>query len=68
MNGDEFVRRVRKLGRRSDIKVAWKKTRGKGSHGALYYGRAKTTVKHGEISEPLLRDICKQLGIDRRDL
>jgi mRNA interferase HicA len=43
---------------------------GKGSHGALYYGGRRTTLKdlRKEISPGLLRDMLVQLGLTGRDL
>ena len=42
----------------------------RGSHGALYYGGRRTTVKdlRKELSPGLLRDMLAQLGLSRRDL
>ena len=42
--------------------------RGKGSHERVYYGHKFTTVKHGEIGPGLLAAMCRQLGINKRDL
>lgn len=70
MNGHEYIARVRKLARRSGIAVRFDRTRGKGSHGTLYYGHRYTVVK--DRRKPLktgtLRGICKQLGIDPNNL
>jgi mRNA interferase HicA len=43
---------------------------GDGSHGRVTYGHACTTVKDRkkEIGRGLLRAMCKQPGIDPRDL
>ncbi len=70
MNGCEFITRVRRLARRNGIAVRFNRTRGKGSHGTLYYGERHTVVK--DRRKPLktgtLRGMCKQLGIDPDDL
>ena len=70
MNGREFIARVRKLERRNGIAVRFDRTRGKGSHRALYYGDRHTVVK--DRRKPLktgtLVGMCKQLGIDPNDL
>jgi hypothetical protein len=67
MDGKEFKKRVKKLAR--DNGVAYREeNRGKGSHERVYYGPNFTTVKHGEIGPGLLGTMCKQLGIDKRDL
>ncbi len=70
MRRDEFIRRVRRLGRKRGASVRFSAHRGKGSHGTLYYGERHTVVKGGrnELSKGLLSAMCKQLGIDLREL
>lgn len=46
VKGAEFIRRVRKLGRRREVAVNWVPERGKGSHGTLYYGARFTVVQN----------------------
>ena len=67
MNGKEFIRRVKKLGRARGIAVLIDKAHGKGSHQTLFYGSGRTTVKHAEIGKGLLYDMLKQLDIDKRE-
>ena len=70
MKAAEFVRRVRKLGRKTGIPVRYDARRGVGSHGKLYFGdRAATIIdlKH-EIGPKLLTRICRQLGIKPKDI
>lgn len=64
----DFIRRVRKLGRRTGTSVAVDSAHGKGSHQRLYYGERFTTVRRGEIPKGILRAMCKQLGIDPGEL
>ena len=45
MTGDEFVRRVRRIGRRRGVAVHFERRPGKGSHGRLYFGEHFATVK-----------------------
>ena len=45
MNGNEFIRRVRKIGKRRDIAVRFEPQRGKGSHSTLFLGERNTVVK-----------------------
>ena len=70
VNGREFIARVRKLARKNEVAVSFDRTRGKGSHGTLYYGDRRTVVK--DRRKPLktgtLLGMCKQLGIDSNDL
>ena len=70
MRRDEFIRRVRRLGRKRGASVRFSAHRGKGSHGTLYYAERHTVVKGGrnELSKGLLSAMCKQLGIDLREL
>ena len=69
MTGREFLRTVKRLGRSRGIAVRFDQRHGKGSHGTLYYGDRKTTVKdlRKEIGGLLLRDMLGQLGPSRRD-
>ena len=69
MNGAEFIRRIRKLGRKRGVQVEFV-TRGKGSHGRLYYGDRFTTVKDrkAELKSGLLHAMLKQLGLGPGDL
>ena len=70
VNGREFITRARKLARRKGIVVRFDRTRGKGSHGTLYFGDRRTVVK--DRRKPLktgtLLGMCRQLGIDPNDL
>ncbi|MDP7548755.1 MAG: type II toxin-antitoxin system HicA family toxin [Alphaproteobacteria bacterium] len=70
MNGAEFIRKIRRLGRKNGLPVDFVALQGKGSHGALYYGGRRTTVKdrRKELSKGLLAAMCKQLGIDPREI
>lgn len=70
MTGAEFVRRLRRLGRRTGVEVAFETHKGKGSHATVHYGRRRTTVKdrRAEIGRGLLRAMCRDLGIDPADL
>ncbi len=68
MTGREFVRRLRRLGRKQGVAVALVPSRGKGGHQTLYYGERFTIVQTGEIPPGTLRRMCRQLGIDPKDL
>lgn len=70
MNGEEFLRRIRRLGKERGVRVEFDKRHGKGSHGTLYYGDRKTTLKdrRKEIGPGLLQAMQQQLGIDKKDL
>jgi len=72
MNGNEFLRKLRKLGKARGVTVRYENTRGtgKGSHGSLFYGDKRTTLKDPkkEIGEGLLTAMLKQLGLSKKDL
>jgi hypothetical protein len=70
MNGGEFERKVRAIGRKRGIAVSFDRGRGKGSHGRLYFGDRFTTLKDRkkEIGPGLLAAMLAQLGLSRADL
>jgi mRNA interferase HicA len=70
MNGRQFIRKIRKLGRTRQVEVRVAKSRGQGSHVILYYGSRFTTVKDRKIdlSTGLLAAMLEQLGLGREDL
>ena len=70
MRSAEFVRRLRRLGRKSGSPVRYDPRRGVGSHGKVYYGDRATTIidlKH-EVRPGLSRRMCRDLGIDPHEL
>ena len=70
MTGNEFVRRVKALGRSRNVPVFLNAARGKGSHQTLYFGRAFTVVRNvkDELKTGTLHAMCVQLGIKVKDL
>jgi mRNA interferase HicA len=70
MNGAEFIRRIRQLGRERGVLVRFEARHGKGSHGRLHYGERFTTVKDRkkEIRQGLLHAMLNQLGLTIRDI
>ncbi len=70
VTGAEFLRKVKKLAETTGRRMRFVAARGKGSHGRLYLDSAFTTVKDAkkEIGPGLLLQMCKDLGIDPRDL
>ena len=66
----EFIRKLRKYGRKNGFEVIYDEGHGKGSHGRVYLGGRFTTVKGADktIREGLLRKMCKDLGIGIEDL
>jgi mRNA interferase HicA len=43
VNGHEFERKIRRIGRSRGVHVRFEAGRGKGSHGRLYFGDRFTT-------------------------
>lgn len=70
MNGADFIKQVRKIGRQRGVAVRFVPRAGKGSHGKLFYGARFTMVKDRkkEIEIGLLRSMAKQLGLDPKDI
>lgn len=68
MNGADFIRRVRRLGRKRGVRVHVDKSHGKGSHAVLTYGDRRAIVPSGELKTGTFRALCKQLGIDPAEL
>jgi predicted RNA binding protein YcfA (HicA-like mRNA interferase family) len=70
MRGQEFERKIKKLGRQRGVFVAFDGGHGKGSHGRLYFGDRFTTLKdrRKEIGPGLLNAMLDQLGLQRDDI
>ena len=70
MNGRQFIARVRKWAKRRNLAVRFVASEGPGSHGTLYAGTRKTTVKDRkkEIGRGLLAKMLHDLGIDEDDM
>jgi mRNA interferase HicA len=69
MNGNEFLKRVKRYAKQNELIYRFEKHRGKGSHGTLYVGEKKTTVKDRkkEIGTGLLNAMLAQIGIQPGD-
>ena len=69
MNGRQFIARVRRWARSRNLEVRFVASEGAGSHGTLYAGERKTTVKDRkkEIGKGLLAKMLTDLEIDRDD-
>ncbi len=70
MTGNEFIRKVKALGKQRGVSVTLNSSRGKGSHQTLYYGTAFTVVRNpkDELKTGTLHGMCTQLGIKASDL
>ena len=69
MTGRQFIARVRRWARIRNLDVRFVASEGPGSHGTLYAGDRKTTVKDRkkEIGKGLLAKMLADLGIDRNE-
>ena len=70
MNGNELIKKIKKLGKQKGVAVWFDTAMGKGSHGTLYYGTARTTIKDRkkEIAIGLLIAMLNQLGISKEEI
>ena len=70
MTGNEFIRKVRGLGRKRGVNVTFVAERGKGSHGTLYYGDKRTIVRNpkDELKTGTLHAMLSQLGMTLTNL
>ena len=70
MTGNEFIRKVKKLGRTDEVPVRFVARRGKGSHGTLFYGSRFTIVRSpkDELKKGTLHTMLDQLGLSIKDL
>jgi mRNA interferase HicA len=70
MTGNEFLRKVKALGKRRGVTVTVAASRGKGSHQTLYYGSAFTVIRNlkDELKRGTLHAMYAQLGIKPNDL
>lgn len=66
---NEFLRELRKLGRKSGVVVRVDYSAGRGSHGRVYYGDRFTTIKgrNKTLGQGLQRKMLRDLGIDPAD-
>ncbi|MDE0102416.1 MAG: hypothetical protein OXN89_08545 [Bryobacterales bacterium] len=67
MNGREFIRRAKRYAASNGLNFRFERGKGKGSHDQLYVGSRRTTVKRSELSKGLLRNMIRDLGIEKED-
>ncbi len=70
MTGNEFIRKVRRRGRKNGVQVAFVPRRGKGSHGTLFYDARFTIVRNpkNELKTGTLHAMLDQLGVTLDEL
>ena len=69
MNGKKFISKARQWARKEGLEIRFVASEGPGSHGTLYVGDRKTTVKDRkkEIGKGLLDKMLADLGIAKED-
>ena len=70
MTGNEFIRKVKKVGRERGVAVQFVARRGKGSHGTLFYGSRFTILRNpkDELKTGTFYAMLAQLGLSNEDL
>ena len=70
MNGQEFLKRLRRLGKANGVTVRHDGKPGKGSHCRVYHGTAFPTIKDlkKEIGSGLLSKMLADLRLTKDDL
>lgn len=70
MTGNEFIRKMKSIGKRRGVPVRLDASRGKGNHQTLYFGTAFTVVRNpkDELKTGTLHGMCAQLGVRASDL
>jgi mRNA interferase HicA len=70
MTGNELLRKLKRLGRKSGVEVRFVARRGKGSHGTLFYGPRFTMLRNpkDELKKGTLHGMLEQLGLKLEDL
>jgi mRNA interferase HicA len=70
VTGNEFIRKLKALGKARRVAVVLDASRGKGSHQTLYFGSAFTIVRNpkDELKTGTFHAMCSQLGIRPGDL
>ncbi len=70
MTGREFIRRLRRLARKRGLRVVLDEAAGKGDHATLYLDGRRTLIPDmvGDLRPGTFRTMCRNLGINPRDL
>ena len=70
MNGNELLKKLRRLARERQEQLVILNTRGKGSHRTLCYGDRRTLIKDTkkEIGKGLLNSMLNDLGLKSSDI
>ena len=69
MNGAEFLKRLKRLGKELGTAVWFDPVKGHGSHGMVFFGDKCTVLKDRkkEIGPGLLASMLRDLGVNKGD-
>lgn len=69
MRGNEFIKKIKKLGKQRGVEVRVDSKRGKGSHVTLYFGNCFTIVRNpkDELKKGTLNAMLFQLNLSQDD-
>ena len=67
MRGNEFIKKVSNMSKKSGVECRVDRKRGKGSHETLYFGDRKTVIRNlkDELKTGTLYAMLGQLGIGK---
>jgi mRNA interferase HicA len=70
VKGSEFLRKLQRLARNRGLRFQYDSSLGKGSHGRVWLENQSTILKDPkkELGTGLLHSMCRDLGIESRDL
>lgn len=70
MKGNEFIKRIQKLAKERGMVCSWHPEMGKGSHGVLKVGEARTIVRNpkDELKTGTYHAMLKQLNLSEKNL
>ena len=70
MNGNELLKKLKKIAKERKINLKLVKSHGKGSHGTLHFGGKKTTMKDPkkEIGPGLFKAMLDRIGLEKKDI
>jgi len=70
MKGNELIKRIKRLAKKKSIECEYRRERGKGSHGTLYYEDRRAIIGNpkDELKKGTFFAVLKQLDIDENEL
>ena len=70
MNGNELLKKLKKIAKERKANLDLVKSHGKRSHGTLYFGSKKTIMKDPkkELGPGLLKAMLDRLGLEKKDI